>query len=409
MGAEGDLEGELTIEGPVLEAAYSAFCVTKGEDIVPRKETLGVTHDLMLRGDKGYVFCELDGSGSISENKIKMFRDDVLKLNSLLKEDEKRPISEARFLTMLPRGYWGEEVSKLMDSVLEDFKKESISLRIVEPKRLLYDLIISSAVGFIVYDDSILLVGPNHWAIRYDSSISRFVFGGSPVDPNKYRAIPQSFIPWDYWDNRHSDLFTQYANMCQESPPEWLNWQFPVKFGIKWRSNDQILEAVEKDFSKQGRAIVCKDDKGFVVEERIQRTSAYVINVVHKSRNMLAEDADEVNEAFFSLGHRLVESEPNTQDANLRFRLFVDTVTFSHSFWTRIKFVGDKQHHIYVEILRGEDLLIDSLNKGVVGLKADKNHIKLTLEQGPDIMNIVRGSLQWEASKEGTYPATLKF
>ena len=65
------LEGHLTVEGPLLELAYAASCLAKGEDVVPRLETLGIYHDVFIRSSKGYTFCECDGELRISQDKLR--------------------------------------------------------------------------------------------------------------------------------------------------------------------------------------------------------------------------------------------------------------------------------------------------------------------------------------------------
>ena len=98
-----------------------------------------------------------------------------------------------------------------------------------------------------------------------------------------------------------------------------------------------------------------------------------------------------------------------SEDLDFYFRLFSDTMTFSHLYWTKAKFRTPRGEVAYTEIKRGDDVLAEVLNSGDLGLKLDENRIMLSLEEGPNILSLVRGSLQWESSKEGTYPATLKF
>lgn len=409
MVEHDDLDGELTIEGPILETAYAAYCVIKGEKVVPRKETLGVGHDLLIRKKNGYVFCEVDGGEEISDEKILLFRDDVTKLNDLLKANEDSPIIEARFIAMLSRRDWGEKTNQLMYETERMFKDSSISLVIVEPKRLVYDLIVSSVLGFILKDGSIILVGPGHTAIRYNASVSKFMFSDVNINKNEFRKLPQSFVTWDFWNMEYRNMYKEYSSFCKESPPKWLNWETPEKFGIKWKSANQILRAIEKEYSKSGYEIEDKKKEGFISVKKTKKSTQYRVNVVHHTHIMCSEDVESIKESFSNLLEDLSKRVAREENIETEFVLFTDTVTFSHSYWTNIKFLNFKGETTYSEIQRGDDLLIDSMNGGVLGLRIDKNQIKLTLKQGPDTMNVVRGSLQWEPSEEGTYPATLKF
>lgn len=409
MDSNEDLEGTLTLEGPLLEMAYAALCISKGEEVAPRQETLGVYHDVFIKGSKGHIFCECDGESEITREKVTLFRDEVLRLNSLLISNEQMPISEARFIVMLPRGYWGDEINDLMDGVRSEFEKSSIRLNIVEPKRLLYDLVSSSIIGFMLIDDHIILAGPGHWAIRYNASVSRFEFGDSTIPLDRFRKLPQSFIARDYWNERHKDIYAEYVRMAEESLPEWFSWKFPENFGATWRSPEQMAMAILRAYSKNGRIIVHKGSRGFVSMRKLKKNSYYTANLVYKSGIIGAEDAARIELELKALVDNFQESGEMMDDLDMYFRLFTDTVTFSHMYWTRSRFVTHHGEPFYTEIHRGDDVLVETLNSGDLGLKLERNRIRLSLEENPNSLSLVRGSLQWESSEEGTYPATLKF
>lgn len=404
-----DLEGALTIEGPLLEMAYAALCVARGEEVVPRLETLGVYHDVFIKGSKGHVFCECDGQGDLSEQKVLLFREEVLKLNSLLKSGDQAPITEARFIVMLDRKNWGEDVNTAMENVREEFEKSSIKLVVIEPKRLLYDLISTSVLGFILVDNHIILVGPGHWAIRYNLSVSRFMFGESTIDLDRFRRLPQSFLARDYWNERHKEIYAEYADISQESLPEWFTWKFPEKFGIRWKSSGQMARGILKAYSRNGRIIVHTDEKGFVSMRKLKKNSYYTANLVYNSDLIGAEEAVEIDSEFSRLVEDFRKSGSMSEDLDFYFRIFTDTITFSHMYWTEARFKTHDGEVSYTEIHRGDDVLIEILNSGDLGIKLEGNRIRFSLEEGPKTLTLVRGALQWESSEEGTYPATLKF
>ena len=409
MNSNEDLDGTLTVEGPLLEMAYAALCVTRGEEVVPRQETLGVYHDIFIRGNKGHVFCECDGQGEISEEKIILFRDEVLKLNSLMLKEGQLPVTEARFVVMLPRREWGDNANELMESARDSLSEQGIKLTIVEPKRLLYDLISSSVLGFILIDNHIIFVGPGHWAIRYNPSVSKFMFGESSIDLEKFRQLPQSFMARDYWNERHKDVYAEYTTIYREGLPEWFSWKFPEKFGIRWSSPEQMAKALLKAYSRNGRVIVHTDDRGFVSLRKLKKNSYYAANLVYQNEIIGSEDAVNIDADLSRLIEDFRNSGNMAEDLDFYFRLFTDTITFSHRYWTKAKFKSHNGEVSYTEIHRGEDVLMETLNSGDLGLKLNRNKVKFTLEESPDSLTLVRGALQWESSEEGTYPATLKF
>lgn len=409
MDSMYDLNGALTIEGPLLEMAYAALCIKKGEDVVARQETLGIYHDVFIKGSKGHIFCECDGQGEISREKVTLFRDEVLKLNSLLIANEQLPITEARFVVMLPRSLWGDEINRIMEEVEREFSDSSIRLNIVEPKRLLYDLVSTSIIGFMLIDNHIILAGPGHWAIRYNASVSRFEFGDSTVDLEKFRRLPQSFIARDYWNERHKDVYAEYVKISEESLPEWFSWKFPDNFGVTWNSPEQIASAVLKAYSRNGRIIAHRGKNGFVSLRKLKKNSYYTANIVYKGDIIGDRDIPRIENDLMNLVDEYRSTGQMQEDLDIYLRMFTDTVTFSHMYWIRAEYRTHHGEPYYTEIHRGDDVLVETLNSGDLGLKLDRNRIMFSMEEGPNSLTLVRGSLQWESSVEGTYPATLKF
>lgn len=404
-----DLEGNLTVEGALLELAYAALCVAKGEEVVPRLETLGVYHDVFIRSSKGHIFCECDGEPEVSQKKIDLFIREVLKLNSLLRSQEELPIIEARFISMVPVSQWKQESSEQLEVARIKFEEQGIRLVLVEPKRLIYDLISTSVLGFILLDNHIILVGPGHWAIRYDASISRFVYGESAIDLGKFRELPQSFLARDYWNERHKAIYSEYAKITLENLPQWFSWKYPDNFGIRWKSSQQMAEAILKAYSKNGRIIVHLGKSGFISLRKLKRGSYYAVNLIFKGTVIGAGEAEDMDRQLLNMISDFRESGNMSEDLDFYFRIFTDTTTFSHLYWTTAKFRTHKGEVSYTEIHRGDDVLLEVLNSGDLGIKTDGNKLCLSMEEGPSTLSLVRGSLQWESSKEGTYPATLKF
>lgn len=409
MGDYDHLEGHLTVEGPLLELAYAALCLARGEDVVPRLETLGIYHDVFIRSSKGYIFCECDGEASISEKKLDLFIREVLKLNSLLISQGEMPIIEARFITMAPADQWEEDALEQLEAVRIKFEEQGIRLALVEAKRLIYDLVTASVLGFLLLDDHIILVGPGQWAVRYDASISKFIFGESSLDLGRFRELPQSFLARDYWNERHKAIYSEYAKITMESLPEWFNWKYPDNFGIRWKSPEQMAEAIRKAYSRNGRIIVHVDRHGFISLRKLKKGSYYTANLVYVGNVIGDREAEEIDREYLRMIEDFRTSGEMSEDLDFYFRIFTGTTTFSHLYWTKAKFRTHKGEVSYTEIHRGDDVLLEVLNSGDLGIMLDGNHLMLSMEEGANTLSLVRGSLQWESSKEGTYPATLKF
>lgn len=409
MSEMDDLQGHLTVEGPLLEMAYAALCVAKGESVVPRLETLGIYHDVFLKGSKGFTFCECDGEAIISMNKIDLFIREVLKLNSLLKSQSEPPVVEARFVSMVPVSQWDEDAQEQLEVARIKFEEESIKLVVVEPKRLIYDLVSNSVLGFLLLDDHIILVGPGQWAIRYDASTSKFIFGESTIDLAKFRVLPQSFLARDYWNVRHKPIYSEYAKISMEALPEWFDWKYPEQFGVRWKSPEQMTEALLKSYSRNGREIAHRDRRGFVGVRKMKKDSYYTANLVFKSSIISDREAEEIDSELQRIIDEFRNSGEMLEELDFYLRIFTDTTTFTHLYWTKAKFRSHNGEVSYTEIHRGDDVLLEVLNSGDLGLKLNGNQVIVSMEEGANTLTLVRGSLQWESSEEGTYPATLKF
>ena len=197
--------------------------------------------------------------------------------------------------------------------------------------------------------------------------------------------------------------------MSMEALPEWFNWKYPLNFGVRWRSTVQIADAILKAYSKNGRIIVHRDRHGFISLRKLKKGSYYTANLVYKSSIIGEKEAEEIDGELMRITKDFRESGEMYEDLDFYFRLFTDTTTFSHLYWTKARFQTHKGEVSYTEIHRGDDVLLEVLNSGDLGLKLEGNHMLLSMEEGANILTLVRGSLQWESSEEGTYPATLRF
>ncbi len=409
MAAEEDLEGCLTIEGPLLESAYAALCVSRGENVVPRYETMGVFHDILIKEEEGYVVGECLGAPVVSPEKLSMFREEVLKLNERLKAVKDNPVTEARLIGMSTPEEWPEESREMLRKLEEDLGRESIELVFLEPKRVLYDVISNSIIGLSLFDNHIIFVGPGEWAIRYNASVSKYRIGGSSIDFQEFRKLPHSFMPRIYWAGTHRKIFEDYSRFSGEPLPEWFNWSLPDNLGIRWRSVEQIKDVIIHSFTGDRRELIYDGKAGFITRRNLKKNPYYTANLIYHKPLIDSEDAINIDKAMIDLIDSARAEVGIDEDLEFYNRIFTDTVTFTHSYWAKARYKSYHGKVSYTEINRGEDLLMESLNSGVLGMKLSGGRITLSSEESPNTMKIVNGGLHWESELRDVYPAGVRF
>ncbi|AKA48263.1 hypothetical protein IX51_03150 [uncultured archaeon] len=406
---EEDWAGNLTLEGWLLEMAYAALCVSRGENVVPRYETLGVIHDVLLEENEGYVFCECVGQDGISMDKLNLFEDSIITLNSRFRDfDSEKHVVSARLVTTSDPSEWDQPQQERLEEITRKLAENSVGLRIESGKRLLYDLISRSIIGLGMIDNKIFFAGPNERAIRYDATSSKFKYGECQIDFQEFRKIPQSFLPRDYWSQRYRDVFDEAASSECEAIPEWFTWEFPSRFGISWKSQEQMKDALKEVLKKKGNQVVYENIMSFLTFRKINKTGYYTANVTYSGSHMHRNDGFMIRDELISLIRSAKAHSAMNRDHEAYLRVFTDTTTFSPDYWSTLGYSRYNGKVVYPEIVRGDEVLMDSMNYGILGLKLSGNKVTLSTHDASNVMKIEGGGLKWE-SGEGTYPAQLKF
>ena len=100
-------------------------------------------------------------------------------------------------------------------------------------------------------------MGPEEYGIRYDKtkSYQPFALSISLMDFNKFKRLPQSFLPSQYWGTFYKELQERWAKEEDELPLSfWGPHSF--NFGIRWKSAKDIRDLYKKYLSRLPRAIL---------------------------------------------------------------------------------------------------------------------------------------------------------
>lgn len=406
---EEDWAGNLTLEGWLLEMAYAALCVSRGEKVVPRYETLGVIHDVLLEQSDGYVFCECVGEDGISIEKLNFFESSIMTLNSRLKDfDSEKYVVSARLVTVSDPSSWDEAKRERLDNIRDSLGENSVELKTESSKKLIHEMITRSIIGLGMIDNKIFFAGPNERAIRYDPATSKFKYGECALNYVEFRKLPQSFLPRDYWSKRYRDVFDETVSSEHEAIPEWFSWDFPDKFGITWKSEQQMKSALKEVIRKREAKVVFENEAGILSYRKINKSGYYTASVIHSGSHMHRNDGFVIRDELINLiRSSKTHSAMNTED-DAYLRVFTDTTTFSPDYWSTLGYSSYNGKVVYPDIMRGDEVLMATLNMGILGIKLSGNKITLSTGDSPDVMKIEMGGLKWEAGEQ-TYPAQLKF
>lgn len=405
MSGDEDLDGILTLEGPLLEMVYAALCVARGEVVAPRYETLGVFHDILLRTETGYVVGECLGEPNVSETKLGVFRDSVLRLNERLLAAQDKPVREARLVSLTSPEEWTPATQETFLRLREELSRAAIVLTFVGPKKIVYDAVSSSILGLGLRENNIFFVGPGEWAVRYDPATSRYQVGGSSIDFLQFRKLPQSIMPREYWSASYRPIFEEYANFTGSPLPEWFSWEVPDRIGVTWKSVAQVKRAIMHSFLNEGRTLVYDDPVGFVTRRDFGKNAYYTVNLVYHKPIIDRSDAVRIEKEVARLVDAAKANGLIQEELDVYSRLFTDTVTFAYSYWTRSKYRSYHGKIAYTEIHRGEEVLMEALNSGTLGLKLLHGRLTLSTDEGPNTLKIVQGGLHWESADRARYPA----
>jgi len=214
-----EFEGALSLEGPLLESLYAAYLMKTGHELVNAVETRGVQHDILEKTYDGYIFYECTGQELITEGKINRFLDDIFKLDEVLREAYDKGLVKAVFVAAVTDDGWQENAKKALEHTKNKVKEKiGRKVEVVSGLKLLKDLVSSGVLGIRLYQNKIYFTGPEDYGIRYDPQRKEFRLSTAPIDIERFRKTPYSFLPSHYWENYYRELLREAMEGKRE---EW--------------------------------------------------------------------------------------------------------------------------------------------------------------------------------------------
>jgi len=384
-----ELEGSMILEGPFLELIMASYLLSKGENIVPRLETGGISHDILVKRANGFVLYECTGQRDIGESKIDKFHYDILELDDVLKKLEGKGIIEAVFVTSTKDDAWQNSAKESLLHLKDSIKRRiGATVTVISGLNLFKELISSGVLGLRLVRGKIHFAGPEDYAIRYDPTGGRFKMSFAPLDLVRFRELPYSFLPSHYWESYYRDLYQEEAE--DKNEPLTI-WSYIYDEGVKWNSVEEVTRAYYEYLRSNPRTYILERGGNYLLEvySSRRRNNYYSIHMFSSDAKFNLKVARELAGKAVRLIDDIKRSREHLVDELFSIYIHSTTEDWTPKAWAEVRkkipeALRKEISHINAE--RGNDLLQKMLNCGILGLKL-KSRNELTLV-GPGVKAI---------------------
>jgi hypothetical protein len=389
--------GRMLLEGPFLEQVMAAYLLKIGKKVVPRVETGGILHDILVEGYDGFIVYECTGQRDIKEDKIDRFHSQVLELHDTLKMLEGKGVVEAVFAVAASDDAWAPSAKDAVKHIEESFKRRiNAKLTVISGLNLISELIRSGVLGLRLVKGKLHFAGPEDYAIRYDPDKDKKEFKlsfapFSSMELSRFRELPHSFLPSYYWESYYKDLYLESS----EGKGEPLSiWSYYYEEGVKWTSTEEMVEAYYNYLNLFPRTYVIEKGDNYLIEEHKSRRGNYSY-IVHLFSVDDRVDSS-ITRSLVGKAVRIMDRVKHEQASYLEEKPFSIYIHSASEDWS-LKAWSELKKHIpeplakditTVTVERGNEIIQRLLNLGVLGLRfRNKNEITLV---GPGVEAVRR-------------------
>lgn len=381
-------DGVLRLEGVFLESLVAAWCISKGENVVPRPSTGDVQHDVLTERYDGFCFYECTGLETVTKEKVRRFNKDVLTLNDELQRRYGKPLKEVWFIAANLEESWTpdakEEFKEVSSGIQEKIKGQ---VNFLSGDNLLIELISSGVLGLRYVHDRVYWAGPEDVAIRYDPTKHYFVIDRcNETVLYKYRKTHFSLLPSFYWDRHYRHLFESVAKEKGELPLSVFGY-YPEE-GLRFKDVNQLMDLYSEYVNSFRRGYVLEKGKDYMLEEYVsrRRNRYYTLNIFtlgernspdgcyYVSKDLL----DSLLGGAYLFVNRLRKENKIPADERVEIVVVSATQYWSPLAWGLVPELPSayKEEVSAQSLIAGNELLFNLLSRGVLGLKfKEKNRI----------------------------------
>lgn len=386
MDTDIKLVNSISLEGPFLEKVWAAYQLMNYREVVPRYETLGTHHDVLVKLSSHHILYECTGQYPMTRDKINRLRNDAFDLADRLTRLNEPPLKEVVLVSSCLRNAWSEDVRGTFENARKDLEKsKGIKLYSIEDYDLLYELIRSGVLGLRLIDNRIYFIGPDDYGIRFDREKKEFIKDFSKLDMQRFYQIPHSFLPSHYWEQRYRKLIEESMEGKLEGTPLWTyEWQYGVSFeGAKDFKN--VHESIYRDGERFNSEALLSDDKGYVRRWWSRRYSYYEVHIFDVNQFVSRDVVSALKGYAMELMRKIRDSEDYLEGQKFTIYIYSASESWSPLAWAEAQSMAREDvEKVYVK--RGNESLLELLNQGALGLAyREKNQITLVGPKQPAI------------------------
>ena len=362
------LDGFISLEGRFLEKVEAAYLMSQHVTVKERLETGGYHHDILASDYSTSTLYECTGQERMTAKKIEKLGRDAFLLKKAIEDEGEPALKKVILVAAVSRNSWDKEATEAFEIQQRDLEANGIGLEKVEDYDVLLPLLSEGILGFALIQNKLYPVGPEEYGIRFDKSKGKFGKGSASLDIDKFKRLPQSFLPSLYWGTFYSELQNQWAKEELEEPLSFLRFWSAYSFGgfgIKFKSAENIRDLYKKTRYVREHAFEEYKDN-VLVGSGWSRKHIYPTAYGFKSCDYV--DRSEVSELLGRIGSAVRTYRDKMDGWSERFG--VHLVTASEDWSPRAWWEARKtaREDIYIsEVLRGSDLLMELLNDGILG------------------------------------------
>jgi hypothetical protein len=384
-----EMDGALRLEGVFLEKVFAAYAISKGLRVVPRPETEGKPHDVLLEQYNGFVHCECTGLAEITSSKVERFYYDTIELHDRLSKKYGKGVVEAWFVAATHGNSWTAEASEKFQKVNTLLREKfGVETRLISSDELLLELLKSGVLGVRLVRDRIFWTSPEDMAIRYNPEQKRFVYDRcDEYVLNELRRTHFSLLPSFYWDSYYKTIFEEAVKDKAELPLSVFSYPYPAE-GLQWRSLTDLVDCYAEYLNSFNRTYVWEKGNDFILElHTSKRGNDHYILHIFTLGEQKDSGAKHVSSTLVSTlkgrAHLLIEDLKKAGKIPKDERVGIHIVS-STQYWTpqawgmapEVPEVLKEEVHIYHAA--GNELLQDLLNMGILGFRfREKNQVTL--------------------------------
>ena len=290
---------------------------------------------------------------------------------------------KAVFVAAVTDDGWQENAKKALERTKNKVEEKiGCKVEVVSGLKLLKDLISSGVLGIRLYQNKIYFTGPEDYGIRYDPERKEFRLSTAPIDIERFRKTPYSFLPSHYWENYYRELLREaMEGKKEEWSSEYSIFSYAFYEGLRL-SKTEDLTMLYKAYidSLQNRRVMSFGDSYLSVHAWSRKHDYFSIHIFSTESKIDRNRAGEMRGKAIRMIDEVKSEEKYLKRESFSVHFHTLTEDWSSIAWSEVNEVPKrlKDEISQIKVKRGNDVLATLLNAGILGFRfKTKNQITL--------------------------------